>query len=107
MPSIADGFLPDLCTITSYAASGGWSAPSTSGTQSNIPCRAERTAKLITLPDGTQITAQVKLMLGSSGTMAVGDTVAITGDSTAYRVLDVGTSRDRAGAVVARFGWLA
>ncbi len=104
---VDDGQQLDTCTVTHYAAGDGWTAPSTSSTETDIACRVAYDDTLGTAADGRQLIAGARFSFGlNSGltSLAVGDEIQLTGDTyNTWRVIGIEDSdRDQAGARVQR-----
>jgi hypothetical protein len=104
MQNILKAILKDSCVITSYTASDGWTARSSSGTVT-AACRFERKDGYVQGENGQQVAYQGQIILAGETSLVMTDTVTVGGFN--FDVVKVEEIKNFAGDVVRRDGFLA
>jgi len=88
--SLLDSYNAQTATITPAAAPDRW-GKRTGGTPVTADCRFSLDTRQMPMPDGQMGVTRAVMTVGASVAVAIGDTVALTGDSNSYQVVAVET----------------
>ncbi len=94
--SVIETYFTHTCTIIRAGTPNIWGT-TVAGSRTTVACRYQPEAKQVALADGALARTHATVALPAHTTVALGDTLVITGDDTPYRVLALETIANLAG----------